>query len=447
MGKEILVRPKPIDDVLSNPFKGFLAYADTFYADPVIPQTLVYDEVTWAELEPKAPGRIEWEALERDWDRHLKLGRKIGFRFHTATPGHAQKVNIPDWLVKRGVGLGDYLIDGDTGKAPDWDHPIFLKEHDRIIAAMGKRYNKDPRVAWIDVGSYGLWGEWHVWAEEGVPEAQKNKKLAATEATKKRILDAYIKAFPDKRMVIAFDDEFATKYLTTRGGGIRDDCLGKEEENNWYLESMTKISPKLIDEHYKMAIITGEFCGSEQGALDGIMKRWDLNFSFIQKTHWSWIGPAGGDLVMSEGDVLKRAKILHKKLGYRFRFSEFRYPDKIKVKGNLKLKAKVVNEGVAPFYYPWPTAIAFKRVSRRVSHLHYEMKVKDPEWDCRNWLPGEHDLVLNISLPPESKLGPGAYDVFISILDPSTGKPGVNLAMTGRDSEGRYKIGRVRVVP
>lgn len=56
--------------------------------------------------------------------------------------------------------------------------------------------------------------------------------------------------------------------------------------------------------------------------------------------------------------------------------------------------------------------------------------------DIRNWLPGANTLnyawVMPVSLTPQK------YKLGIAILDPATNKPGVRLANTGRDSEGRY---------
>ncbi|MEO2005838.1 MAG: hypothetical protein ABGY41_17280, partial [Candidatus Poribacteria bacterium] len=256
VAQTVVVQPAPIDDPLPNPYKGIAPYADAFFADPAVPQTLFYDDVTWRAIEPDAPNTFRWEAFEDDWSPHLSMGRRVGFRFKVADPWSGDPVDIPQWLVERGVALRDYEIDGGTGKAPDWDDTAFLDEHDRVIGALGERYNDDPRVAWIDVGTYGIWGEWHVYG---------NPHLAGTDGTKTRILDAYLRAFPDTPLVIPFDDDFATAYMAERGQGVRNDCLGPLDDNEWYTESLNRISPDLIPEQFKRGIIGGEFCGSADG--------------------------------------------------------------------------------------------------------------------------------------------------------------------------------------
>ena len=47
---------------------------------------------------------------------------------------------------------------------PDYDDPVFLEKLDRFLAAAAARYDGNPEVAFIDVGSFGVWGEGHTFA-------------------------------------------------------------------------------------------------------------------------------------------------------------------------------------------------------------------------------------------------------------------------------------------
>ena len=423
----VVAKPNAVDDVLANPFKGYAPYADTYHAAPAIPQSLVYDDVTWRALEPAAPGEINWSALEDDWDPHTALGRRIGFRFKCADPWSGDETDVPDWLVSYGVNTFAYSIDGGNGRLPDWDDLVFLDEHDRIIAALGERYNSDPRIAWIDVGSYGIWGEWHVY---------QNEALAASQASKQRILDAYLAAFPDKLLVIPFDDDFATLYLAQRGQGVRNDCLGTADSNDWFDTSMTALGID-TDVLAKTGIVTGEFCGSEQGAREGFTERFDLNLDFITRNHWSFIGPAGGSLlVATDATLLANARTAYKRMGYRFRIAEARYNDP--AAAALALSITMINEGSAPFYYPWTVHIAFSQAGS----IAAEIEMTDARWDCRTWLPGQTVMTAKVPLP----LPPGEYAMLFSIHDPDSGKPGIALANEGADGNGRYRLGTVTVV-
>lgn len=414
-----------IDDVLPNPFKGFVTWVGD--ENPIYDTKLQYRTYEWRDIEPE-PGVIDWTEFERGWGDIALTGRRVGFRISACTPGSGNPYDIPEWLVQEGVALRPYSVDGHEGLAPDWDDPRFLEAHRRLIMALGARYDRDDRVAWIDVGSYGFWGEWHVW---------RNEALAATQATKQAILEVYFEAFPTKPKVIAFDDPFAVKWVTSRGGGIRNDCLGTEEENNWYLYALSQVDPGLNDQVWKRAFITGEFCGGYRGAMEGTLERFELNYKFIQQTHWSFLGPAGGNLRPLSEEHRRNLDKLHKTLGYRFVLRQARYSRSVKRGGRLDITLVVDNKGVAPFYFPWPLVVYLTDSQGEVALQ------RETTMDIRQWIPGRHVASDKIEIP--ENLSPGGYDIRIAIHDPAKGKPGILFANAGRDQHDRYVVGRVRV--
>lgn len=418
------VQLEEIDDVLPNPFKGFAPWIGD--ENPIYETKLQQATFAWNELEPRK-GVYNWARLEKDWGNVAVTGKRVGFRIAAAIPGSGQ-IHTPQWLIDQGVRMRPYSIDGHNGLAPDWNDPKFLAAHHDFIMALGTRYDRDPRVAWIDIGSYGFWGEWHVWL---------NDSLAATQATKQAILEDYFAAFPTKLKVIAFDDDFATKYVTDRGCGIRNDCLGTKESNDWYLESLNHIDPTMNDRVWKTALITGEFCGSDQGAIEGTTKRFDLNYEFIKKTHWSFIGSAGGAIVPQSEQHRRNLDKLHKTLGYRFVLRQALFEKNINKGDTLKIAIKIENKGVAPFYLPWPVVIYFVESDGSVT-LEQATKV-----DITQWLPGLHTVATDIFVP--EAVPPGSYDLKIAIPDPDFKIVGILFANKGRDEFGRFLLGRLQI--
>jgi hypothetical protein len=61
----------------------------------------------------------------------------------------------------------------------------------------------------------------------------------------------------------------------------------------------------------------------------------------------------------------------------------------------------------------------------------------------KEWLPG--DAVVDRSLYVPENLAPGKYSVRIAILDIETGKPAIQLANEGRQSDGWYAMGSVQI--
>lgn len=414
-----------IADVLPNPFKGFVPWIGV--ENPVYDTRMHYKTFEWRDIEPQE-GQYNWSYLERNWGVFHTGGKRVGFRISAATPGSGNAHDIPDWLADAGVPLREYHIDGHTGLAPDWDDPRFLAAHANLLAALGARYNGDPRVAWIDIGSYGFWGEWHVYL---------NDSLAATQASRQTIIDHYFAAFPDKHLVIAFDDDFATGYVTNRGGGIRNDCLGTAASNDWYLSSLNGIDPTLNERVWKTAIITGEFCGSTAGAIAGTTERFELNLDFIRQTHWSYIGTAGGAIPPQDEAHRRNLDRLHKTLGYRFVLRNFDHPGSAASGSRWTATLEVENVGIAPFYYPWPLVLYLIDGDGTVAH-----QAALPT-DIRTWLPGRHSVAIVLDLPPD--LPSGGYDIRIAIHDADSDEPGVMFANSTGDADLRYRIGRLTV--
>ena len=68
-----------------------------------------------------------------------------------------QTIGLPDWLRNKGVQERVYRDHGG-GKSPDYNHPQMVLAMERLITAMGRRYNAHPRVAFIQQGLLGFGG-------------------------------------------------------------------------------------------------------------------------------------------------------------------------------------------------------------------------------------------------------------------------------------------------
>jgi hypothetical protein len=412
-----------IDDVLPNPFKGFAPWTGT--GTPYYQKMLEKATVPWRLVEPEE-GRIDWAFIESGWPS-MDGGGRAGLRIAAAYPG-GDEPDLPQWLVEKGIPMRPYEIDEKPGLAPDWDDPRFLEAHEELISALGARYDDDPRLGWLDIGSYGFWGEWHVF---------ENEHLAGSQETKAHILQHYFDAFPNTPMVIAFDDDFATRYVVEHGGGIRNDCLGRASSNEWYLKSIRRIDPEILDAAWKGAIITGEFCGGARGAVEGTTVGFDTTLAFVRETHWSWIGPAGGAIEPVDEQHRANLDLLHKTLGYRFVLRAAEHDRAVTLGQVWAMDLTVENVAVAPFYFDWPVDLVFEHTESG------ETLAATVDVDIRDWLPGSHALPVRISLPDD--LATGRYAFRLGIVDPKTGAPGIQFANTGRAEDGRYLISYLEV--
>ena len=94
-----------------------------------------------------------------------------------------------------------------------------------------------------------------------------------------------------------------------------------------------------------------------------------------------------------------------------------------------------VNEGVAPFYYPWRVKLAWLDAKGRIAA---STTLKD---DLRKWLPGEFVIEEQLASPSKA----GAYRLALGIEDPWTRKPAIRFGNDLPVVQGWTVIGEVEI--
>lgn len=123
------------------------------------------------------------------------------------------------------------------------------------------------------------------------------------------------------------------------------------------------------------------------------------------------------------------------RMGYRFALRRAEWQQEVHSGAATGLTTWWVNEGVAPTYRPF--ILAFRFSSPNAS------AVVRTDADIRKWLPG--DAVFEDPLFVPADLAPGTYELSVALLDPISTQPGVRLGIEGRDADGWYALGKIRV--
>ena len=169
----------------------------------------------------------------------------------------------PEWVKIAGAKGTFYEFGkGPNEKGGSWDpdfaDPIFLNKLDRFLSAMGARYDGNPNVAFVDIGTYGMWGEGHTFMSSKVPEDRVMGVL-------KQHIDLHRKHFPHTLLCIS--DDVAghdkpgahfpeTDYALSQGVTLRDDSiLVQPAPRSWYHAEMAQafwpLMPVILEhEHY-----------------------------------------------------------------------------------------------------------------------------------------------------------------------------------------------------
>ena len=431
---ECKVIPAPYDRALRNPLKGFTTRG--IYDHPWATTAQTY--IRWNELENSESDGIEkirdfcnqkWVGVE---EKNIKVIPRVYLH----------------WSGNRKFWPADMQQD-------DYTSEQFQKRVLRLIERLGECWDNDPRVAFVEMGIFGKWGEHH--SPSPTPEMQK------------LVGDAFEKAFQNKKVSVRqnwehFNDHPFGEYwdswahydqmwphgnsiakLNKESGRYKENYIGGEMAFDW---GNTKIQPGIsptatvAEEKHRNFVINSI--------------RW------LHCTQLRWIE----NYDQNNPEAVIGAEEIQKVFGYRYVLDEVRFS----LNDYLNVAFEVTNTGSAPFYYNWPVEVAL---------LNPETKI--PVWkstfdtDIRKWLPGDDwtdpdwtavsgwseylpDSTWNATgkcvweKPPKKNtlkgkfkvdVPKGTYILSMAILDPAGYLPSVRFATANYLNGGRHPFGMV----
>lgn len=291
--------------ILKNPHKGFYYhYIDNGFTRPTYKNGIKYDKeiydfpgmnhlyirFDWSDVE-KEKGIYDWSCIDDIMSRWS--GMKFSFRLCTYETGFCNSENaVPKWLAETdgtgkifrcyfnsegrwlGDSQGDAVIDIDENTVikdyfePYYDNATYLEALDKFMAAYAAKYDGDDRVEYIDVGTFGRWGEGHSQTTPYSPEVLKTHvdlHLKHFRNTQILVNDDFIRHLKDADAAEGLELE---NYCLFHGIGIRDDGICVERfcpkfrystlEQPEMLRRYSQFSPVDIElEHYNQ--ISDEF--------------------------------------------------------------------------------------------------------------------------------------------------------------------------------------------
>lgn len=404
----VMVTPKPALGSISNPLKGWCPYPNSGVIHQ--PYSMSFHYVSWKELEP-TEGGFAFEQWEKDaWEQDGARGKHVVFRVYIDYPGRAS--GLPDWLKKQGVTQTSYSHH-QGGLSPDYNHPQMIAAMEKFIAALGRRYNNHPRVAFVQLGLLGHWGEWHCWPQDD--------ELYASTETEKRVAEAYREAFPNKLLMARYANE-ATGSMPRMG--FHDDYFpGDTDGEDW--KFLPKIRQFGREENWRRAVIGGEMQPGK--AMAWLGTQYDTTQTMIERANFTWMGPYCPAIVdlsklsaPKANEYRSRCRDLVRRMGYNFRIEKIEHPQTISRDQPFAISMLGKNLGVAPFYYPWSCEIV-------LINEKDEIAASQPcGWDIRRWQPNEAiDERASLTFKDVPR---GSYLVGFGIRDPWTEKPSIAFA-------------------
>ena len=486
------ISPDATDEALINPGMGLVhyAYSSRIWAydtglepgdtlDGIVPGTSVaYMRLPWSYLEPEE-GVYRWDILDvkaRPW---IAAGKKVAFR--VAVMDHTLN-SIPDWAMKAGVKGTWRHYRNDPKRTewfePEWDDPILLAKHEAFLRAFAERWDGNPDVAFVDVGSFGAFGEGHSRGLKAIRREPGGEERFNRLA--KIHLDLFRRCLPNTYLVVSDDigdgwcpdeDHPLMAYARKLGIGFRDDsifCYGRSHcwTHAGWARKFAKTSPVVVEtgHHVRLHKAGGGDAAEEKWFPEMILQNivaYQASYYAVQsfpKHMWKTHAHLWRDLA--------------RRIGYRLELRNVRFPDAVRAGEPVEIVSTWVNVGVAPLHAG--ASLAWNLLDDRGVVV---WSFVDPEFDFRTLEPtledGEkpvevvspctfgytaqvpnngNDAILNWCIQNNQDdpgktvalLKPGVYTLAVSV-GRNDGKPEIALPLEG--GVGRvYPVGRISVV-
>jgi hypothetical protein len=401
-----------------------------------------YERYSWRQLEP-APGQYDFSQIEQDLAAAAAAGRKHGFRIRALATGSG--ILVPDFLMGE-MELGWWHDSDRNGTndtyVPDWNDPDFLARARALTAALGERFDGDPRVNWIDIGMYGAYGEWNM---AGFSYPSPTGARAMRWENRRQIVDDYVAAFPATQLVMLSDDVEALPYALRLSPtiGWRRDSLGSTTFTDSVSFRYYRAEPEIWDlltQRFRSAPVIAEFI-NPSSQVDPT----DFQRAIIQARMF-------GISLVGNGNAISYSRLssagrsayleLGKTVGYRFELKRLTLPGALSPGDSFSVESEWQNVGIAPAYEPW--SVVFQL---RDAHSGTPVWEGNSGLSLRAFQPsGGSPTVQRDSFSLPADLPPGSYHLAVIVRDPRGQRAPLALAISGGGSDGAYLLGSLAVM-
>lgn len=373
----------------ANALKGFVPFSGNYTSKSVIPASMEFFYIPLNKI-LIAKDSYDFSELEESINKIAARGNQAIFRVYIDYPMLAN--GTPDFFWDLGIKKIYYNGEGNSGYFPDYSDQKCMDLICDSIKELGKKYDGDPRIAYIFAGFVGHWGEWHNYYYTLTPEHQGEK--LPDEKQKAEFVRAYGEAF--KTTQILARTPFSEAFKDYPRFGFHDDSFTEatiDTSKSWNF--MYQLKKNNMTERWKSGVIGGEFRPEHQVPfmLGRKMPSGYQNYEeCVKETHCSWLlyNAAFTSRGASTSQILWEA---NKKLGYDLYCSKM---DVSLHETEISVEVTISNVGIAPVYYNWPPEVSLAKDGK----VLYSWIAPFEDWDLPSILPSSSaDYLANLTLP------------------------------------------------
>ncbi|MGO8929698.1 MAG: DUF4832 domain-containing protein [Limisphaerales bacterium] len=414
----------------NNPLKGFMPYSGSYTTFPY--------SMEWSYLPLRSlmtgPTNFDWSSLDILLSNDAGRGHQTTFRVYLDYP--TLPTGIPQYLLDAGLITYSYTnyCNNDISVCPDYENPLLDQALTNFIAALGARYDGDPRIGFIELGLLGFWGEWHTYPETD---------WFASVRVQDEVLVAYTNAFHGTKLLVRWpagscnpatlpigyhDDSFAYDTIAPPSYNFLGLLAAAGETAKWLTQPIggevyPPVQPCMWDPSQTNCVPAGqEFTNC------------------VALTHASWMLNQGVFDPGFSGAQQDLALAAAQQLGYELYVTNAILVD-ASASGPLTVSVGILNTGVAPFYYDWPVQLAVLNSSNML------VRSWTTPWKLSSLLPGTNTGWTCTQTNPGLPIG--QYKLLMRVLNPLTNGVPLRFANQTQDADlpGWLTLGQVSVLP
>jgi len=472
-----LSRQKDDKRVLKNPHKGWywhyydnglrrqwyrdrLKGDETYHEFPGLNH--LYLRIDWADIQPE-PDVFNWSEIDAVMEKWSDLGYTFSFRVCCSETNETQCFAVPEWLYKMGckgmfvpptkeenpawwnTQFGDDSIEvfnrivGTTYHRywePDYADPLFLKYLDKFMKNFAEKYDNDPRVEFIDVGTYGNWGEGHV--------CFGSRKSAPIEVLKHH---AYLHSKYFKNKFVIMNDDFITHlydctesekqelydWCVSLGMGIRDDSIIAGAYENRRYHTIDAVS--MFDEMHLQAPVDLElghyWSYNRDNARDGLViieaaRRGHATYAGFHTYPEDWLN-----------DNYYVTEYLANRLGYWYTINSITHNTCATAGTKALFELEIENMGFSKAYNKFNLELKLSNENEQYIFLF-------DDFDNRNILSGRKNIASILTNLPDN-MAKSSYTVSVKM---SENERTIEMALREelRDRNGFYNLSQIEIL-
>lgn len=416
--------PGTSSEILLNPGKGWVVYGlpDNQSAATMALATTGYMRFYWTDIEPDE-GNYNWQAIDDYMNAWKAVGKKFAFGIMNMDTYSDSRYVTPRWVFDAGADYWTYNVtDSSQGTPgpkiiPIWSDSVFKSKVRDFVTALGQRYNGNPNIAYVDVRSYGNWGEQHNYPYGGTELSSSDLKL---------MLQWYQSAFNRTPVVVPWGKSgYNTIYDWAVGQGMgmrRDGVL--VDSNGSEVARAAGHGPGVFEFYSSYQQLRDDGQWSNKNLVDAV---------HIGKASYVGMGQWDNDAQVFLSQQGSTIRSLANVIGYYFVLKQAQYSAGRGIGTTSTLNLTWLNQGVSPIGISSKVGLALlddKNVVKARVWLNY---------DPKTWQPG-----VQLLQPTTFTFGAqpaGHYRLAIGLFEnTSQTNPTIKLGISGGTSQNWYPI-------